>query len=50
MEIETDNQYKILFKDGDKEVYKTVYVIHNQRFKTIDIINDEGQIYDEIID
>lgn len=51
VEVKTDNQNNrvILFKDGDKAVYKTVYVKHDQRLKIIDIIDDEGQIYNEII-
>lgn len=49
--IETDNNNKrvILFKDGDKAVYKTIFIKNDDRLKIIDIGNDEGQIYNETI-
>lgn len=51
VEVETDNENNrvILFKDDDKAFYKTVYIKHDQRLKIIDIIDNEGQIYNEII-
>lgn len=49
--IETDNNNKrvILFKDGDKAVYKTIFIKNKDRLKIIDIGNDKGQIYNETI-
>lgn len=51
VEIETDNQNNrvILFKDGDKAVYKTIFVKNDKRLKIIDIIDNEGQVYNETI-
>lgn len=51
VEIEADNDNKrvILFKDGNRAVYKTIYIKGEQRLKVIDIIDNEGQIYNEII-
>ena len=50
-EVETDNNNKrvILFKDGDKAVYKTIFIKNDDRIKIIDIVDDEGQIYNETI-
>ena len=52
VEIETDNDNNrvILFKENNKPVYKTVYIKRDQRLKIIDIKNNEGQIYNEIIE
>src|SRR5699024_1252075 len=52
VEIETDNDNNrvILFKENNKPVYKTVYIKRDQRLKIIDIENNEGQIYNKIIE
>ena len=50
IETDNDNNRVILFKENNKPVYKTVYIKRDQRLKIIDIKNNEGQIYNEIIE
>lgn len=49
--VETDNQgTRILFYEIDGEkYYKTIFVKNDKRLKIIDIKNDNGQIFNEII-
>ncbi len=51
VEVKTDNQNKrvLLFSSDDNVMYKTVYVKNKQRLKIINIHEDKGQIFNEII-
>jgi len=51
VEVETDNDNNrvLLFLDEGKEVYKTIYIKRDHRLKIIDIIDNEGQIYNDTI-
>src|SRR5699024_4573702 len=51
VKVETDNPNKrvLLFSDNDKVMYKTIYIKEKQRLKIIDIYEDNGQIFNEII-
>ncbi|WP_313469015.1 hypothetical protein [Carnobacterium sp.] len=48
--ILTDNQGKrvMLFSDGNQQVYKTVYVKHNNWLKVIDLKNDDLVVNESI--
>ncbi|WP_152656032.1 hypothetical protein [Oceanobacillus sp. CFH 90083] len=49
--VETDNQgTRVMFYEIDGEkYYKTIFVKNDKRLKIIDIKNNNGQIYNEII-
>ncbi|MUV37905.1 hypothetical protein JNUCC1_01711 [Lentibacillus sp. JNUCC-1] len=51
-EVVEDNPNKrvILFKDGDREAYKSIFIKNEKRLKIIGIEDDEGQVYNEIIE
>ncbi|HJB24874.1 MAG TPA: hypothetical protein H9946_12110 [Candidatus Jeotgalibaca pullicola] len=48
--IVTDNQGKriFLFSDGQKQIYKTIYIKHDNRLKIIDLQEDD-LVYNKII-
>lgn len=52
VDIQTDNRNNrvILFLDNNEPIYKTIYVKHKQRLKIIDIQQDAGQIFNEVIE
>lgn len=49
VEADNDNKRVILFTDGNRAVYKTIFIKNDQRLKIIDINDNEGQIYNEVI-